>query len=223
MGVTLAAMTAVQMATAASTAIAAMSAAVAFVQTTQQNRAEKKAANEYNERLHADAMRQYKELDSAEKDIIYESHASSLEAQRQLLEARSQVGLQAAVTGTYGNSVNIALQDIKTGFGGRMADITQTRDSQLDDVVNTAERIQANTQSRKKVAIKKPAFFSAIQTGLSTFNTVSPLAGRVAGAYKSAQQAIPGSTTGKTTGKINFTGNVGFGSRTSSPGGQGGV
>jgi len=132
----------------------------------------KDAQEEYNEYLTQDAIRQYGELDKAESDAIYESHAESMEAQRQFMEARSTVQLNAAVTGTYGNSVNLALQDLNTGLGGRMADITYKRESQLNAIDQQAERIQANPASQANRTVTAPSYLSAFSSALSTGSSV---------------------------------------------------
>lgn len=184
-------------AAAAVTSVAA--GAISYKMTSDANKAAEDAADAQNKALNEEAIRQYGELDKVESDAIYESHATSLEAQKQLMEARSSVQLQAAVTGTYGNSVNVALQDIKTGFGGRMADIVQQRDSQLDEVNDVAERIQSQTGAQKVTAIKKPAFWSAIQTGLSTYQTTSGIARSVGATAKQASPANAIYVNGKMT------------------------
>lgn len=187
--------------TAIAAATAAASAAVSYKMSSDANAAAEEAAEQQNKALNEEAIRQYGELSKVESDAIYESHASSLEAQKQFMEARSSIQLQAAVTGTYGNSVNVALQDIKTGYGGRMADIINVRNSQLDEVDMTAERIQARTGAAKVTAIKKPAFFNAIQTGFGTYQATKGIAQGVGDAFRLSQPVGVGNT-GKTLGPM---------------------
>lgn len=145
-----------------------------------QNETEKQAAadrqaeqDRYNKELHEDAMRKYGELDKVESDAIKQSHAESLQSKREFLTTRSNIELQSAVTGTYGNSVNIAIQDLKTGLGGRMAEITERRDSQLDEITRTADAIASGVRTGADTTkIKQPSFYSAFSTGLSTYSTV---------------------------------------------------
>jgi len=167
---------------AASTAV---SAATAY-RTSQNQRAAQEA---YNEQLEKEAIRQYQELDAVEADVIYESHAESLEAQRQLMVARSTINLQAAVTGTYGNSVATAIQDLNTGFGQRMSEITVRRDVQLDHITRTAEDIQAGTAQASDLNLQQPAFYTAISAGLGTFSRTKAATSELGRAFRSSQPA----------------------------------
>jgi hypothetical protein len=154
--------------------------------------AQKKAQEEYNKQLEKDAIRQYGELDKAEADAIHESHAQSMQSQRDFMTARSTVELQAAVSGTYGNSVNLAIQDLKTGLGGRMADITFQRDRELDDINRTADRIQASPALGADRTVSTPSYFKAFQAGVSTYQSVGGITGQVSNAYSQLKPATPG-------------------------------
>jgi len=172
---------------------AAISAGMAYNQSEQQ----KDAQEEYNKALEKDAIRQYGELDKAEADAIYESHAQSMQAQREALTARSSVQLQAAATGTYGNSVNLAIQDINTGYGGRMAEITYQRESQMDAIDQAAERIQVSTEMGADTNIQQPSYYSAFSSGLGTYGTVSNI---TKGVGKANDSVKPANTGSKRTG-----------------------
>ena len=152
------------------TSLAAGTASAKFAyQTTKEEEA---AQEEYNEGLLNDAVRGYGELDEAESDIIYESHAQSLEAQKQALVGRSNLLLQAAGTGAYGQSVNTALTDLSRGFSSRMSEITVNRDRHLNNVVKQAEEIQAGVRRNADRSIIQPAWFTAGMTGLRTAQEV---------------------------------------------------
>ena len=148
----------------------------------QQSEAQKDAQKEYNEALETEAVRQYGELDEAEGDIIYESHAQSLEAQRQLLEARSQIELESAVTGTYGGAVDAAMDDLSSGFGYKMAEVTRNKDIQLRNVVSTAESIRAGAVSSADLTPTAPSWYTAGMTGLQTGATITSLGRQAAAA-----------------------------------------
>lgn len=150
---------------------------------------QKDAQEEYNRMLEKEAIRQYGELDKAESDAIYESHAESMQAQRDYLQARSNIELQSAVTGTYGNSINIAIQDLNTGLGGRMADITYKRDSQLDAIDQTAERIQTSPSMNADTSIKMPSYYAAFSSGLNTLSSTNRTLTDVGNAYSQVKPA----------------------------------
>ena len=167
-------------------AIAAVAGAGMSYQTSER---QKDAQEDYNDALTKDAIRQYGELDKAESDAIYESHAESMQAQREYLTARSSVELQAAATGTYGNSVNLAIQDLNTGIGGRMAEITYKRESVLDAIDQKAEQIQSATVMGADTTIQKPSYYSALSSGLSNFSSAYNATKAVGNAYTAAAPA----------------------------------
>ena len=135
-------------------------------------KAEEDSQDAFNRGLLDDAVRGYRELDKAEEDIIYESHANSLETQKQALTARSDILLHAAGTGAYGGSVDSALTDLGRGFSSRMSEITVNRDRHLDNVVSQAEDIQAGVRRSADRTIIQPAWFSAGMAGLRTTSQV---------------------------------------------------
>jgi len=182
--------------------VAIVGSTVSYVQQSRANKALEESANEYNKKLQEEAIRQYGELDKVEADTVYESHAKSLDAQRQYLQARSTIALQAAVTGTYGNSVNVAIADLKTGYGGRMADIIYQRDSELEQVKNQAERIRSGTGSGSITPLKKPAFMGALQSGLSGFNTGYNIASKVGTSFNEGSPAGSLQTSGVPTTNV---------------------
>jgi len=164
---------------------AAVSAATTYT-SVQQQKEQQKA---YNKSLEKEAIRQYQELDKVEADAIQESHAESLQAQKDYLEARSSIELQAAATGTYGNSIDLAIQDLKTGFGGRMAEITYNREAKLDQVDRQAQSSRTQSGLGADRSIQAPAFYSAFASGLGTYNTLSGMSDRVGAANKAGAKA----------------------------------
>lgn len=137
----------------------------------------------YNEAMKKEAAREYQQLDAVEHDAISEEHKESLQAQRDYLKARSSVLLAASVTGTYGNSVNSAIEDLNTGLGQRMSEITQKREAKLDQVDLQAQNIQAQTKSNSDNSLQMPAYYSAFASGLSTFSQTSGTADKLTNAY----------------------------------------
>ena len=137
----------------------------------------------YNEAMKKEAAREYQQLDAVEHDAISEEHKESLQAQRDYLKARSSVLLAASVTGTYGNSVNSAIEDLNTGLGQRMSEITEKRASKLDQVDLQAKNIQAQTKSNSDNSLQMPAYYSAFASGLSTYNQTSGVADKLTNAY----------------------------------------
>jgi hypothetical protein len=171
---------------AASVATAAASGYMAYSQTESQ-----KAQQElYNENLQKEAIRQYKELDEVEKDVIYESHAESLQAQREYMQARSTIELQAAATGTYGSAVDLAITDLNVGLGNRMSEITYNRDAQLDQVTSQAEAIQAGTAASYDTTIQQPSWYSGLSTGVSTGYRVYSAGTNLSESLKESKRAV---------------------------------
>lgn len=186
MGIALAAGT---WATAIGVGVSLVSAAASAAMSIQQSNQQKDAQEKYNKKLTEDAIRQYGELDKAESDAIYESHAQSLEAQREYLSARSQVELQAAVTGTYGNSINLAIQDLNTGVGGRMAEIAYQRESVLDAIDKKAEQIQRSPSLNADTTIQMPSYYKAFTSALNTYSVVDSVSTKIGTAYDSGKIA----------------------------------
>jgi hypothetical protein len=121
-----------------------------------QEKARNKEQDAYNKGLTDEAVRQYGELDSAEADVIFENHAQSLEAQKNLLEARSQVMLNANVTGTQGDSVDLVLSDIGRGFSSNMSEILDNKERSMENIVKDAEAIRAGAIKSADRSLRKP-------------------------------------------------------------------
>ena len=171
------------------TTIAAASAVVSAGVAYKTNEDNKDSQEAYNEALSKEAIRQYGELDKAESDAIYESHASSMQAQREYMSAKSQVQLQASATGTQGQSIALAIQDLNTGLGGRMADITYKRESQMDAIDQKAESIRVNPSMNADTSIQMPSYYAAFSSGLSTFSKASAVTSKVTSAYNQVKPA----------------------------------
>lgn len=165
--------------------MAAASAGMAY----KNSKAQKEAQENYNDALEREAIRQYQELDEVESDALRESHAQSLQAQRNYMEARSAIELQSAVTGTYGRSINMAIEDLNTGLGGRMSEIVYNREARLDQIDRQAESIQAGTAAQADRTVSQPAWYSAFSSGLSTGTAVYGAASKVDKSMKSASKA----------------------------------
>jgi len=146
--------------------------------------AQKEQADAYNKKLKEEALRQYKEIDSAEADAIYESHVESLQSQREFLQARSDIALQSAFTGTYGTSVDTAIQDLNVGLGQRMTEITQRRDAQLDSLTSAASQARAGADASLDRSVSLPSWYQAGAAGLSTFSRTSSTAKKIGETYR---------------------------------------
>ena len=173
-------------------AVAAIaSAAVSY--TTSENQEE--AQDDYNKSLKDDAIRQYAELDKKEAEAIESSYRESLQSQREYLEARSSIELQAAATGTYGKSVDSVIRDLNAGFGQRISDITTRRDKYLDNIDTEAFNLQQSVKRGSDYSIQQPAFMAATESGLGTFARTYSVASAVGGAFKGSSQASTTSST----------------------------
>ena len=164
--------------------IAAAASAVTAYTSYSAAKAQEEQQEAYNEALIKETARQYQELDAVENDAIAEEHKESLQAQRDYLKARSSVLLAASVTGTYGNSVNTAIEDLNTGLGQRLSEITQKRESKLDQIDRQADNIQAQTTASMDNSIKQPAWYSALSSGLSTYAATSGVTDKISNAYQ---------------------------------------
>lgn len=135
--------------------------------------AQRQRQEQYNQQVRDEAIRQYQQLDQAEADINTDAHAESLQTQKDFMKARSTVELQAAASGTYGQSVDLIIEDLQTGKAQRMADTVLRRDRLLDDVNTKAGDIQADAQSRlDNTPIAQPSTFSSVLTGVQTAASV---------------------------------------------------
>ena len=153
------------------------------------------AQEDYNKSLRDDAIRQYAELDKKEADAIESSYKESLQSQREYLEARSSIELQAAATGTYGKSVDSVIRDLNAGFGQRISDITTRRNKYLDNVDTEAFNLQQAVARGSDYTIHQPSFMVATESGLSTFARTYSIASAVGGAFKGSSQASTTSST----------------------------
>jgi flagellar biosynthesis component FlhA len=152
--------------------ISGVTAAAQAAASYAQSKSAADAQEEYNKQLEKQAIESYSELDKQEADAIEASHKESLQAQREYMKARSTIELQAAATGTYGQSIDVAIEDLNTGLGQRMADITSRREMQLDNIDTQAKNIRNQAKGSSDYTIQPPAFYSAGLSGLSTFSQV---------------------------------------------------
>lgn len=137
--------------------------------------AQKDAQKAYNKALLQSTIDGYKDLDKQESEIIYDAHIKSIGAQKELLRARSSVEANAAATGTAGNSVNVAINDLGRGYGERIADVTHEMNSRFDSVNQEALNLKKSYEAQQDTKrIKGPSIFSALasgaQAGISTYN-----------------------------------------------------
>lgn len=163
-----------------SLAVSAVSAGVSYHQSEQQ----KDAQEEYNKQLEEEALRQYTELSKQEADAIEQEHQASLQAQRDYLSAKGQVEAQAAATGTYGQSVDLAIEDLNTGLGHRFGEITQAREMQLDNIDTQAKNIQAGVAQQADYTITPPSYYQGFSSGLSTFGSTYRTGTQASEAYR---------------------------------------
>lgn len=163
--------------------------AVSYYSQSQQAKAQAEAQEAYNKRVQEEAIRQYGELSDEEQDTLYDSHKNSLQAQKEFMQARSSIELQSAATGTYGQTVDVAIQDLNTGLGQRTADIVYRRDANLDRINQTAERIRTSADANfDRTPIQEPSIFKAMSDGIRTGQAVSSLGKRVSTAQKEAKR-----------------------------------
>jgi hypothetical protein len=162
----------------ASSVVSAVSAGVSYMQAD----AQKDAQEAYNEQLERNAIESYAELDKQEADVIEANYKESMQAQREYMQARSSIELQAAASGTYGQSIDLAIEDLNTGLGQRMTDITSRKEMQLDNIDVQAKNIANQAKAQADYTVQPPAYYQAAMTGLSTFQ-------RTYGSFQGAAKA----------------------------------
>lgn len=141
----------------------AMASAMASMYAQQQAAsAQKKAAEAQNQAIQDETLRQYGELSDEENEITRDAHQQSIQAQTDYMKAKSAIELQSAATGTYGQSVDLAIEDLNTSQGQRQTDILRDRESNLERVNQTARNIQAQSNANmNRSPIKKPSVLEA--------------------------------------------------------------
>lgn len=180
-------------AAAGSLAMGAMQAISAQAEGKAMAEANKRAQKLNNERLLKETIYKYQELDKQEADVIYDAHSKSLQAQKEFMQARSQVEANAAATGTYGKSIDTAVEDLKTGYGGRMADIVYEQQSSLDNINKRASDIaQGYSAGYDTRRIKQPSAFRAITSGIGTAVNMYGTTSGFLSSYQGARQAKSG-------------------------------
>ena len=133
---------------------------------------QKRADEEYNQALRESASEKYSQLDKEERALIADGHTKSISAQKEFLKAQAQVTAMAGATGTGGRSVDLAIEDLRSGLGNRIGDITTQQTRNLDALNQTGIDVakQASNQQRR---VTQPSAFKAlskgVQTGYSTY------------------------------------------------------
>jgi hypothetical protein len=144
-------------------------AAAKGVQAGSASKAKNEAQDAYNKGLTDEAVRQYGELDAAEADVIFENHAQSLEAQKNLLEARSEVMLRSNLTGTQGDSVDLVLSDIGRGFSSNMSEILDNKERSMENIVKDAENVRVGALRNADRSLQKPYWAAFTQGTANSF------------------------------------------------------
>lgn len=197
-----------------SLAATAATAAASYSSQKQAAKRQRAAQEAHNTAIQKEAIRQYGELDDDEADIIYDSHKESLQAQKEIMVARSTIELQSAASGTGGQSVDAVIENLNLGFGQRTAEIINERDRALDQVNTTARNIAAQAELGQDLTpIAEPSAFSAAikgaKTGMSIYSTLSS-----GGSTLKDAGAAPSRSTGAAFGTRSSVGTTGmFGRR----------
>lgn len=166
-----------------SAAAALISAGVQYHTSEQQ----KDSQEEYNKYIEEQAIAQYAELDKQEVDVIESSYAESMQAQKDYLKARSSVELQAAATGTYGQSIDLAIQDLGAGFGQKIGEIAGKRERELDNIDTQAKNIKGQAEGSGDYSITQPSFYTAFSSGLSAYGSAYQTSSSVGTAIKESR------------------------------------
>lgn len=164
----------------------AVATAVASMYAQQQAAsAQEKAANAQNEAVQEETIRQYGELSDEESQITRDAHQNSIQAQAEYMKARSQVELQSAATGTYGQSVDLSIEDLNTSMGKRQTDILREREANMERINQTARNLQAQGNANmNRSPIKKPSVLEAGMAGVQGYQMGSSIEGSMRDASK---------------------------------------
>lgn len=180
-------------AAAGSLALGAMQAITSYSDGKAMAKAQEKAQKQNNERLLQETIYKYQELDKQEADVIFDAHSKSLEAQKDFMQARSQMEASSAATGTYGQSVNTAIEDLNTSFGGRMADIISDQERSFDAINQRASDIaQGYSAGYDNRRIQQPSAFRAATSGLQTAAGIFSTASGFTEGYRKTRSAKSG-------------------------------
>lgn len=140
--------------------------AISYYMAQQAESAQKKAAEAQNKAIQEETIRQYGEMSDEENQITRDAHQQSIQAQADYMKARSQVELQSAATGTYGQSVDLAIEDLNTTQGQKQTDILRERQANMERVNQTARNIQAQSNaSMNRSPIKKASILESAAQG----------------------------------------------------------
>lgn len=116
----------------------------------------------------------YKQLDKAEQDIMYNSAQDSLKFQIEALEANAQQESVVGATGVTGGSVDHLRGKMKNKYTVGQHDIQRSRDQQLKNIDAQAKGMQQRAEaSLDRTPIKKPSILQAASTGLTAAQMVS--------------------------------------------------
>lgn len=164
-----------------------------------QEDAERESQKAYNDALLQDTIYQYQELDQEEGKVIYDAHTKSIGVQKQFMQARAQAEAEAGATGMAGQSIDVAIENLKTGYGEQLSDIIYEQESRIDAVNQQATNL-ANTYTGNydNNRISTPSTFSllgdSVKTGVSVGQSVYSIADPTINAIKSSSQATSKNT-----------------------------
>ena len=134
---------------------------------------QKKSDEAYNKAVRQSAFDKYAQLDKEERALIADGHTKSIAAQKEALQAQAQVTAMAGATGTGGRSVDLAVEDLRSGLGNRIGDITTQQTRNLD-ALNQQGLDVATQSSSSQRRITQPSALKAaakgVQAGYATYS-----------------------------------------------------
>lgn len=121
-----------------------------------------------NEQITEATIENYKELDKAEQDVMYNSAQDSLAAQIGALEASAQQAAYTGATGVAGGSVDNKRGQLYNQFSEQMNDINMSKRQQLSNINSQAKGILNQAKgSYDLTPIQKPSVLKAASDGYS--------------------------------------------------------
>lgn len=140
----------------------------------------------------------YKELDKAEGDVVYNSAQDALDLQVQGLQAKAQAEAMASATGIRGRSSDFINSDLDRQISQGNTDLAMAQQQQLNNISAQAESLRIGTKANlDHTPIQKPSVLQAVSTGASLASAFAPTATKVTDAKRDFSKVNTGGKGGK--------------------------
>jgi hypothetical protein len=162
MAASLAAATAIELATVATTAISIAATIQSTVQANKTAKAQEAAQAKRNQQQVEQTVANYDELAEVERESQQKSLEDSFAVQKDYIQSKGRVNVMAAAMGTGGQSVSGQLQDVERTKYSNYNTILLNRQAELDNVADQAKSLRFQAASNMDVTpISRPSFAAA--------------------------------------------------------------